>query len=251
MTAARTPRADTRRRVFVGDIQGCADELDDLLAALAFDPHRHHLVAVGDLVNRGPASARVLRRLIGLGADSVLGNHDLHLLARAAGERAPRRDDTFADVLDAPDTAALLAWLRQRPLVLGWPDVVVVHAGLHPAWADPESVARPLEQEIRAGRMPLRDPALQFLTRVRYCDAAGRLPADDQRPGAEFAPWDRFYRGERTVVFGHWAQRGLVREGRARGLDSGCVWGGQLTAWLAGEDRFVSVPARRRYAEFV
>jgi bis(5'-nucleosyl)-tetraphosphatase (symmetrical) len=245
------PRDESRQRIFIGDIQGCADELDDLLEVIRFDPTAHRLIAVGDLVNRGPASARVLRRLIALDADSVLGNHDLHLLAHAAGRRPRRPDDTFDDVLQAPDAPPLLDWLRQRPLVLGWPDVVVVHAGLHPAWRDPEAIARPLEARIRAGELPLGDAALQFLTRVRFCNAEGTRPTDEQSPGPGFAPWDDHYRGRRTVVFGHWAQRGLVHGERVRGLDTGCVWGGRLTAWIAAEDRFVSVAARRRYCEFL
>jgi bis(5'-nucleosyl)-tetraphosphatase (symmetrical) len=237
-------RGDGRLRVFVGDVQGCADELDDLVAALDYDPARHELWCVGDLVNRGPASARVLRRIIELGGGSVLGNHDLRLLERAAGRAAPREGDTLEDVLAAPDREALLAWLRARPLVRAWDDLLLVHAGLNPAWSDPVAVARPLEARLAAGDLP-RDPALRFLTGVRHCDALGRRPENEESPGPGFAPWDRFYRGSRTVVFGHWAARGLVLGPRLRGLDTGCVWGGRLTAWIAEEDRFLSVPARR------
>lgn len=230
--------------MFIGDIQGCADELDDLLEALDFDPARHELIALGDTVNRGPDSAGVLRRLIELGADSLLGNHDLHLLGCAVGRRSQRPGDTLDTVLNAPDREQLLAWLRRRPLVRGWEDIVAVHAGLHPAWKEPEVVARPLEDAIRRGLLPLDDAALRFMTTVRHCDATGRRPRDDSRPGPGFAPWDEFYRGERTVVFGHWAMRGLVRRARVRGLDTGCVWGGALSAWIAEEERIVSVPAR-------
>lgn len=255
MAKVSDPGADSagrqRRRVFVGDIQGCADELEELLDVIAFDPQRQELIAVGDLVNRGPDSARVLRRLIDLGADSVLGNHDLHLLACAVGSRKPQPRDTIAPLLAAADRDELLDWLRQRPLVRGWDDVVVVHAGLHPAWDAPEAVVRPLEAAIRGGALPLADERLRFLTRVRHCDAQGNRPQDDAHPGPGFAPWDDFYRGSRIVVFGHWAVRGLVRRPRVRGLDTGCVWGGTLTAWLAEEDRIVSVKARRAYASFV
>lgn len=251
MATASKSRNDSRLRVCIGDIQGCADEFEALLDALHFDPARHHVIAVGDLVNRGPASARVLHKMIEIGADSVLGNHDLHLLARAAGLRPTRPDDTFEDVLADPQSDRLLSWLRERPLVLADDDLLVVHAGLHPRWDDPDAIARPLEARIRAGELPLKDPALQFLTRVRYCDANGNRPADDQAPGDGFDPWDRFYRGDRMVVFGHWSQRGLVRSDHVRGLDTGCVWGGSLTAWVAEEDRFVSVVARRQYCAFV
>jgi bis(5'-nucleosyl)-tetraphosphatase (symmetrical) len=241
--------SDGTVRVFIGDVQGCADELEDLLGALPYDAARQRLLFVGDLVNRGPASARTLRRVIELGADSVLGNHDLHLLAAAADQRTPSARDTIGDVLSAADRDELLAWLRRRPLVLEWRDIVLVHAGLHPAWSNPKAVARPLEERIARGDLPLEDENLRFLTRVRYCDAAGRRSEADGDPGPGWAPWDRFYRGERTVVCGHWATRGVVITPRLRALDSGCVWGGKLTAWVAEEDRIVSVPARRAYQQ--
>jgi bis(5'-nucleosyl)-tetraphosphatase (symmetrical) len=236
--------ASARLRVFIGDLQGCADELEDLLAAFAYDPARHDLWFVGDLVNRGPASARALRRVMELSAGSVLGNHDLHLLAAARSQRPPSADATFQDVLDAPDRADLLHWLETRSLVEVWDDAVLVHAGLHPRWRDPRAVAAPLEQAIARGEIPRGDPDLDFLVSVRHCDADGNRPADDAKPGAAFAPWDRHYAGHRTVICGHWAARGLVRTERVCSLDSGCVWGGSLTAWIFEEDRFVSVPAR-------
>jgi bis(5'-nucleosyl)-tetraphosphatase (symmetrical) len=244
---AAAPSRTGRRRVFVGDVQGCADELDDLLCTLPFDPALHELFFVGDLVNRGPASARVLRRAIELGAGSVLGNHDLHLLGVARGERSLRADDTLVDVLEAPDRERLLGWLVRRPLVVAWDDLLLVHAGLHPAWDDPVAVARGLEARIARGELPWDDDALRFLVSVRHCDASGARPRDEDHPGAGFAPWDSFYRGERLVVCGHWAARGVVRGTRLRALDSGCVWGGRLTAWVAEEDRLVSVPARRAW----
>jgi bis(5'-nucleosyl)-tetraphosphatase (symmetrical) len=237
----------SRARVFIGDVQGCADELERLLVALQFEPSRFELWFAGDLVNRGPDSLRVLRRVRELGGRSVLGNHDLHLLGRAQGTRPARARDTLDAVLAAPDRDELLAWLRAQPLIHGWGDLVLVHAGLHPDWDDPEAVARPLEAQLRAGRIPWNDEALLFLTRVRHCDAAGRRPANEDAPGPGFAPWDRFYRGKRTAVCGHWATRGLVRSARLRSLDTGCVWGGSLTAWIAETDRIVSVPAARRY----
>ena len=234
-------------RVFLGDIQGCADELDDLLEALRFDPLVHELHCVGDLVNRGPHSARVLRRLRELNAHSVLGNHDLHLLGIAAGEREERTGDTLGALLDAPDRAELLRWLRSMPLVVEWDDLVLVHAGLHPSWKDYGAVARPLEASIRAGEIPWSSSELAFLTRVRRCNARGDRPKEDD--GDEgFEAWDTFYAGERIVVCGHWAARGLVVGERLRALDSGCVWGGRLSAWIAEEDRVVSVPARKAYS---
>lgn len=235
-------------RVFIGDLQGCADELEDLLAALPYDADRHELYFVGDLVNRGPASARALRRVIELGADCVLGNHDLHLLAAAAGKRTLSANDTLDDVLAADDRNQLLGWLRHQPLVREWSDVVLVHAGLHPRWHDLAPIAAPLERRLAAGELPLDDPVLRFMTRVRYCDADGHMAPDDvTAAGAGWQPWDHFYRGTRIVVCGHWAVRGLVTTERLRSIDTGCVWGGRLTAWIAEEDRCVSVPARTVY----
>ncbi len=239
----------TRQRVFIGDVQGCSGELWDLLEHLGYDPAVHDLWFTGDLVNRGPDSLGVLRTMRDLGAGMVLGNHDLHLLRVAAGKRATGRKDTFQDVLTAPDREPLLDWLRQRPLLQAWEDVFLVHAGLSPRWDDPVAVANPLEQRIRAGRIPWDDPDLRFLLQARHCTAAGKRPTDDEHPPARFHPWDHFYQGRRTVVFGHWAARGRVCAERVRGLDTGCVWGGSLTAWLSDEDRFVSVPARRAYQE--
>ena len=110
--------------------------------------------------------------------------------------------------------------------------------------------ARPtLENLIGGGRVPWDHPDLRFFTRVRWCDARGRVPRNSDEPGEPFAPWDAHYRGDAIVVFGHWAARGLVLGERVRGLDTGCVWGGRLTAWIAEEDRIVSVPSRAQYQD--
>jgi bis(5'-nucleosyl)-tetraphosphatase (symmetrical) len=235
-------------RVFVGDVQGCDDELGDLLDALRYDPTAHELWFVGDLVNRGPHSVRVLRRARALGADSVLGNHELNLLRVVAGDRPLRPRDSLDALLAAPDRDELLAWVRQRPLVKTWDDLVVVHAGLPPRLASQlRKRVAPLEAELREGTVPWDDTLLRQLVTLRFCDAKGNQPDDDEEPGEGYAPWFHFYRGERRVVFGHWSRRGLVVDKQLRGLDTGCVWGGKLTAWIAEEDRFVSVPARRAY----
>lgn len=232
-----------RSRIFVGDVHGCADELDDLLSAIDHDPQRHELWFVGDLVNRGPHSARVVRRVMALAAGTVLGNHDLHALACAAGARGPRPGDTLEDLLDADDREQLLAWLRARPLLKLWPDVALVHAGLHPHWHDLERVA------AQPGGLAAAE--VELVTRVRTCTPDGQRPAPGDTgtsaASGPFAPWYQWYRGRRTVVFGHWAQAGLVVQERLRGLDTGCVYGGRLTAWIAERDRIVSVPARRTY----
>ncbi len=235
------------RRIFVGDVQGCRVELERLLEAVRFDPAADRLEPVGDLVNRGPDSAGTLRLARSLDAGGVLGNHDVHLLRVSRGRRTLRSGDTFGDVLDAPDRDDLLRWLADRPFFrdLGG-DVWLVHAGLDPRWERPADVLADCDPfaPCEAG---------EFAIRVRYCTAEGERPKhDDPPPGAPFAPWFEHWRGRRvpTIVFGHWALRGLVHEPGLRGLDTGCVWGGRLTAWIAEEDRLVHVPAERAYAAF-
>lgn len=234
------------RRIFIGDIQGCREELEALLEALRFDPVADRLFPVGDLVNRGPDSLGALRLLRRLEARAVLGNHDLHLLQCAAGLRAQRSGDTLADVLGAEDREALLAWLAGLPFVRDLGDLWLVHAALHPRWDDPTKAL--------AGVDPLHPSAeALFAVRTRYCDPEGNRPErDDVPPGPPFRPWHELYRpedhGGRTVVFGHWAAQGLLVRPSLRGLDTGCVWGKALTAWIAEEDRLVAVAARRAYA---
>ena len=200
------------RRIFVGDIQGCLEPLDRLLAEIHFEAGSDQLFPVGDLVNKGPDSPGVLRRLRGLGARPVLGNHDFHWLKR--GE--------FEDTADA-------VWLESQPIVRVFDDLIMVHAGLHPNWTEAE-----LEH--------LTSDQIDFAINVRYCSAGGERPdVDWPVPGPPYAPWDDYYRGEKLVVFGHWARRGLCRTSKVIGLDSGCVYGRQLSAWIAEEDRIVQV----------
>lgn len=249
----------------IGDIQGCYDELRALLDGLRFDPAHDRLWFVGDLVNRGPASLEVLRFVRGLGtaATVVLGNHDLHLLALASGQRAAHKDPTLEPVLRAPDREPLLDWLRHQPLLhtdraLGF---TMLHAGLPPSWTleDAQALAAEVEAVLRSpqhpaffaemyGNKPKRwDAALQgmdrlrfitnCLTRLRFCDAEGRLALKEKGPpGSEKAglmPWytvpGRASRGER-LLFGHWSTLGYLRGPNVWGLDSGCLWGGDMTA---------------------
>lgn len=237
----------TRRRIFIGDIQGCREELERLLELARFDPASDVLEPCGDFVNRGPDSAGVLRLLRTLGAGGVLGNHDVHLLRVAAGTRKLGRRDTMGDVLAANDREALLDWIRERPFIRSWDDVVLVHAGISPAWSDPVRTLHALD--------PLHESSdLAFAISARYCDERGRMPASDwPPPPPPFRPWYAFWPRHadepRTVVFGHWARGGLVRLDRVRGLDTGCVWGGELSAWIAEDDRLLHVPAARRYAD--
>lgn len=246
MSATGESASRPKRRVFVGDVQGCRTELELLLERVGFDPARDALEPVGDFVNRGPDSAGVLRLCRELGAGGVLGNHDVHLLRVARGLRPSGKRDTIDDVLRAPDRDELLAWLAARPLVRAWDDVLLVHAGVNPQWKDPVQVLAHLD--------PLVDsPDLAFAISARYSDPNGvRSSADWPPPPPPFRPWYEFWPrdpGEkRTVVFGHWARAGLVVRPHGRGLDTGCVWGGRLTAWIAEEDRIVQVEAQRAYA---
>jgi len=238
----------TRRTIFVGDIQGCRVELERLLVELRFDPAADELHPVGDFVNRGPDSAGVLRLCRSLGAGGVLGNHDVLLLRVARGMRRWRERDTAQDVLAASDGEELVAWLGARPLVRSFPGVICVHAALDPRWKDPLAALARLD--------PLREePDLSFAISARYCDAHGARPKQDwPAPPPPFRPWHDYWpidaSEKRTVVYGHWARAGLVVKPQVRGLDSGCVWGGKLSAWIAEEDRIVQVQAARAYSEY-
>lgn len=244
------------RRIFIGDIQGCREEFERLLEVLNFDPASDQLEPCGDFVNRGPDSLGVLRLCRSLTTNEargselvggVLGNHDVHLLRVARGLRKTKKGDTLDELLRADDREELLAWLAARPFVRAWSDALLVHAGLNPRWRDPE---RKL-----AGLDALREDAdLAFAISARYCTPQGERPAADwPEPQAPFRAWYEFWppnpAERRTVVFGHWARAGLIVRKQVRGLDTGCVWGGRLTAWIAEDDRFVHVEAARAYAE--
>ena len=247
----------------LGDVQGCLQPLERLLAELGFSPSRDRLVALGDMVNRGPQSLATLRRLMALGdaAQCLLGNHDLHLLAVANGVRPTARSDTFTDVLAAPDRAALLDWLRTRPLALtaeGW---LCVHAGVPPQWSAAQTLALAAEVgSMLAGdgldaflpRMYGNRPSrwsttlagaerwrfvVNALTRMRFCTDDGTLDLETKEGAAAappgYRPWfdapGRRSAGER-IAFGHWSMLGLVVRPDLLALDTGCVWGGRLTA---------------------
>ncbi len=247
----------------VGDVQGCCDAFERLLAEIGFSPSRDRLVLVGDLVNRGPDSLGTLKRLRGLGdaVTCLLGNHDLHLLAVAHGVRKPRRDDTLDDILGSKKRDEWLDWLRQRRMAhmhAGW---LVVHAGVVPQWDTPTTLALAAEIEalLRGPDLPAllhlmygNEPtqwsdALQggerwrfiinALTRIRFCTTDGRLDLKTKE-GAHaapsgYAPWFDIA-GRRTrgtpVAFGHWSTLGLINRPDLLALDTGCVWGGALSA---------------------
>lgn len=265
----------------IGDLQGCLEPLKRLLDRIEFDPDCDRLWFVGDLVNRGPDSLETLRFVKSLGASAVtvLGNHDLHLLAIAAGNHA-RLNEDLKRVIEAPDAPDLLEWLRRRPLLqrdagLGW---TMVHGGLPPQWDVPQAVMMAAEMEtVLAGANCgtfLADmygdtphtwsETLEGIDRLRYIVNAftrtrfvfddGRLDFDEKGPpGSQpehLVPWfehpDRRSRDER-IVFGHWSALGAYHADNVWGLDSGCVWGNELTAIALEEpDRFISVPCPDR-----
>lgn len=227
------------RRIFIGDVQGCRDELCALLDAVEFTQGVDRLHLVGDLINRGPASAAVLRLARELEASCVLGNHEVHRLTRGAFEADANAEDHphCVDLATAPDRVELGAWVATWPWIRDLGDILLVHAAVPPSLWNAETFTQPCDDERK------------FAISVRYCDAQGRrAPSDWPPPGPPWHPWHHFYEAHWTVVYGHWARQGLHREGRFRGLDTGCVYGRVLTAWIAEEDRIVQVPARRRYA---
>jgi bis(5'-nucleosyl)-tetraphosphatase (symmetrical) len=248
----------------IGDVQGCFDELQRLLRELAFSAAKDRLWFVGDLVNRGPKSLEVLRFVRSLGdrAIVVLGNHDLHLVTQHEGFERLRKDDTFHDVLGASDREALVDWLRQRPMMHAEGGYAMVHAGLLPQWGIEKalSLAREVERALAApyfreflknmyGSKPdewndslagwerLR-VIVNAMTRLRFCTAGGKMEfrAKAVKPPAGYDAWYAFRSEKETIVCGHWSALGLKLAPRLAALDSGCVWGGSLSA-LRLEDR--------------
>lgn len=255
----------------IGDLQGCHQKLLELLEHIRLEHPHAKLIFVGDLVNRGPDSLGTLRRIRALGATAnmVLGNHDLHLLAVSQGIRKAHRTDTIDDILNAPDRDELLDWLRKRPLALFEEGHLFVHAGVLPQWSAQKTLD--LAHEVEAalggpdwvdflrqmyGNLPAKwDEALQgadrlrciinALTRLRFCSADGTMElaaskgVEIELPG--YMPWFDVP-GRRTqdvtVVFGHWSTLGLTMRSNLIGLDTGCLWGGKLSA-VRIEDRAV------------
>ena len=251
----------------IGDIQGCDSALERLLDVIDFSASRDTVYLLGDLVNRGPDSAAVLRRCMAASGalQCLLGNHDLHLLASAYGVRSPSRRDTLASVLDAPDRTALLDWLRQQPLArqhrLGGQSLLMVHAGVLPAWSAQDALA--LADEVHAvlrsadildflqqmyGNTPdhwsdsLTGTArlrviVNALTRLRFCTPEGVMDfassdSADAAPPGMLAWFDVPGRrsADTLVTFGHWSTLGWLERPNVIGLDTGCVWGGCLSA---------------------
>ena len=264
----------------IGDLQGCLNEFEALLAEIGFTPGRDTLWLTGDLVNRGPASLAVLRLVKHYDTcmHTVLGNHDLHLLAMAYGYARPKRGDTVGDILAAPDRSLLLDWLRAQPLLIRTPQYLLAHAGIWPQWSADTAAARAadIEHALQTkpedyfahmyGNRPLQDTAPEgshdarrfttnAFTRMRAVTLAGDIDFDfkstlGQLP-AHLRPW--FAHAQRvplaeTVVFGHWSALGLYRGHGVLALDTGALWGGSLTAANLGSGEIIQVPSQNRRA---
>ncbi len=265
---------NTMALYLIGDVQGCDGALQRLLDTIDFSPSRDTLWLLGDLVNRGPDSAAVLRRLMGYGTSArcLLGNHDLHLLALVHGARRPHRSDTLDDLLQAPDRAALLDWLRRQPLALlerlQDEEVLMVHAGVLPTWTATKTIALANEVEavLQSPELPQflhqmygNEPAhwddalagsarlrviVNALTRLRFCTPAGEMEFATKEGAAGapagYLPWFDVP-GRRTtdvtVAFGHWSTLGWLDRPDVLALDTGCVWGGCLSAVRLGPGR--------------
>jgi len=247
----------------IGDIQGCYDRLKDVLAKVDFSPSRDRLWVAGDLINRGPSSLKTLRYIESLGDSAVvvLGNHDLHLLAVALGGHAPKRKDTLAEILRAPDRDKLVSWLRQQNLCVhdSERNIMMAHAGVPHIWSIQQALARAREVEdvIRGEHAPEYFTLMygnkpegwnenltgmdrwrvitNYFTRMRFIARDGRLELTTKEHAGSapkgFSPWFEFPRpDDLRIIFGHWAAiEGETGKERFIGLDTGCVWGGALT----------------------
>lgn len=260
----------------IGDIQGCYDSLRGLLSYIGFDPRNDRLWLVGDLVNRGPKSLEVLRwaRSLEDRIVAVLGNHDIHLLLRSVGAARRKKRDTLGPILESDDGHELLQWLRMRPLLHTEGSWAMVHAGLHPEWSLAEA-AREAELitdilraddwrarivELAGKKPPAWSPDLPAAKRVRAaaavfwqmrtCRSDGSLCEDFKGPVTaapnDCTPWFKIRSArwrDYRVIFGHWATLGLLQGKYVLGLDTGCVWGGALTACRLDDGQIFQVPA--------
>lgn len=265
----------------IGDIQGCFDELQKLLEKISFDPEKDRLWFAGDLVNRGPKSLETLRfvKSLGKAANSVLGNHDLHLLAISQGNLKHASGASLDPILKADDCEELLHWLRFRPMLLHDEQLgfTLIHAGLPPQWdlSMAKQAARELEVTLQGekfsdycekmyGNKPNKwSPdlsgmdRLRFITncftRLRFCDAEGKLGLSEKgAPGSQdkkYLPWFEI-KGRKTakdkILFGHWSMLGLMQEKNIWSLDTGCLWGGQLTALRLEDEKIFQVNCKAK-----
>ncbi|MGB1800339.1 MAG: symmetrical bis(5'-nucleosyl)-tetraphosphatase [Gammaproteobacteria bacterium] len=273
----------------IGDLQGCYTELQDLLNKINFDETKDQLWFVGDLVNRGPESLECLRFVKSLGkkAKTVLGNHDLHLLAIANKVRQPHRNDTVDEILNADDAEALLNWIRHLPLLVHDEELnfSMIHAGLPPQWSlkKAKKLAKETESLLQSdqfndfihnmyGDQPdiwtetlSNDDLHRFIincfTRIRYLEETGKLNLkENNAPGKQsetLLPWYALPNrktNEDKIIFGHWSTVTLGEEQNFKQhnvypLDTGCLWGGELTAMRLEDEKLFSVASRQTTLE--
>ena len=262
----------------IGDLQGCYKPLQRLLKKIDFQPDRDTIWIAGDLVNRGPDSLATLRYLKSLGKSciAVLGNHDLHLLAVHCGVRKLKKKDTLEEVLKAKDCDELIEWLRHCPILHHDPSrkITMVHAGIPPIWTIREARQRAtqLEKALRAkdyteflaylfskdklnawhktyDRRSRQKMIANYFTCMRFCDHNGRLDLDNKtaHPKKGYYAWFQFPDSpvyKKTIVFGHWAAlEGDSGRKHIHAIDTGCVWGRELTALNLKTFKRTSVPA--------
>lgn len=263
----------------IGDIQGCYHSFQALLKSIAFQPKTDSLWLVGDLINRGSGSLEVLRWCYQhqQNIQTVLGNHDLHAIAVAHGIRKPHRSDTLQDIFDAPDGEVLLTWLRHQPLMVANETYAMVHAGLLPQWTVSDALAFAKEVEVALQSKSYVDFLMHMygntpsawhenltgydrlrvitnaLTRLRVCTAEGVLDfnfkgeLDDVPEG--LVPWfdlpNRHSKGQ-LIIFGHWSALGLYQREDVYALDTGCLWGGKLTAMCLATQKITQVNSDKR-----
>lgn len=261
----------------VGDIQGCFREFEQLLSLISFQSGRDRLWLVGDLVNRGPQSLEVLRYVRQMGEDAtvVLGNHDLHLLAVSEQFTGEKPGDTLAPILNAPDAAALLDWLRFRPMIHREGNLVLVHAGLLPQWSVDKALSLGAEVEQSLQSVGYRDflrnlygskpdhwseqvqgfdrlrVIVNAMTRMRFCSTAGvmefKSKGELKSAPEGFLPWFEVpgrQSSDAAIVCGHWSALGVHLAGNLMAIDSGCVWGGKLTAIRLEDRQMFQVPCQ-------
>ncbi len=268
----------------IGDVQGCDDELGNLLALIRFDPAADQVYFVGDLVNRGPKSVAVLRRVKALSdkgvASSVLGNHDFFLIMALEGFSELHTGDTLAAVLREQDARELVDWLRHRPLLIELNETVIVHAGLLPAWtiADARVLAHDIERELQGPNyraflktlfgnepriwhdhlrgVPRYRAIVNAFARLRFCTPFSEIEFKEKRQASfapnGFSPWFSLP-GRRSasthVTSGHWSSEGLRLLPTVSLLDSGCLWGGALTAVRLQDRAVFQVPSQQTFSK--
>ena len=256
-----------------GDIQGCFDDLAALLTLIQFDEGKDRLCFLGDLINRGSQNLETIQFMMSLKQPSiVLGNHDLHFLAVASGCQKKSTKDTFCDLISAPDLQSIIDWMRKKPLILHLDefDCTLVHAGIPPNWStsealrygtEVEAVLRGNDYTVFLNHMYGNEPAIwspdlkswdrlrvitNSLTRLRYCDAKGKMEFEHKtkRQPKGFSPWFSFERKHEHILFGHWAAiEGQTGKKNIQALDTGCVWGRELTCLRLDDKKLFSVAA--------